>query len=241
MAERERTERRALRHTERINYRKLSDLKLPRAIKVKSDDRLYPVEVVDKEDHRVKIHYLGYDSSYDEWREQDDVVPLTSPAIAENSQTLLHPFSLYAELGIKIKQALTCGRKESPSIRIDMPFDVLMFNGGLKIAGVASRRIHGTQRYKINHFRDLNPLIGQHWHFRGLNINGDYGYVVLETVEFYLHSCRQLVEYFPPTSASASITEKSTDIGYVLTFCFVRGCGTRSTFGKDHVIFYEYA
>ena len=78
-----------------IKYRKLSDLKLPRALKVKSDDRLYPVEIVDREDHRVKIHYLGYDSSYDEWREQDDVVPLTSPAIAENSQILLYSiFSL---------------------------------------------------------------------------------------------------------------------------------------------------
>jgi len=122
-----------------------------------------------------------------------------------------------------------------------MPFDVLLFNGGLKIAGEPSRRIHGTQRYKINHFRDLNPLFGQHWHFRGLNTNGDYGYVVLETVEFYLHSRRKLVEYLPPTSASASITEKSTDIGYVLTFCFVRGFGTQSTFGKDRTIFYEYA
>ena len=94
MAERERTERRSLRNTERINYRKLSDLKLPRALKVKSDDRLYPVEIVDREDHRVKIHYLGYDSSYDEWRERDDVVPLTSPAIAENSQILLHFLSM---------------------------------------------------------------------------------------------------------------------------------------------------
>lgn len=236
------TEKRSLRlrNTERVNYKKLSNLTLPRAKKVKCDDRLYPVEVVDKEDHRVKIHYLGYDSSYDEWREYGDVVPLTSPDIAEGSQPLLQPFSLYAELGIKIKQALTCGRKESPSIRIDMPFDVLLFNGGLKIAGVPSQKIRGTQRYKINHFRDLNPFFGQHWHFRGLNTNGDYSYVVLETVEFHLHSRRQLVEYCPPMSASGSISENRTDIGYALTFCFVRGCGTKSTFGKDNIVFYEY-
>ena len=85
------TEKRSLRlrNTERVNYKKLSNLTLPRAKKVKCDDRLYPVEVVDKEDHRVKIHYLGYDSSYDEWREYGDVVPLTSPDIAEGSQPLL--------------------------------------------------------------------------------------------------------------------------------------------------------
>ena len=29
------------------------------------------------------IHYLGYDSSDDEWREYDDIVPLTSTDIAE--------------------------------------------------------------------------------------------------------------------------------------------------------------
>ena len=33
-------------------------------------------------------------------------------------------------------------------------------------------------QYKVIYFND----------FRGLDTNGDYGYVVLETVEFYLHS-----------------------------------------------------
>ena len=51
------------------------------------------------------------------------------------------------------------------------------------------------------------------WDFRGLNTNGDYGYVVLETVEFYLHSRWQFIECFLLNiSISDSITEKRTDM-----------------------------
>lgn len=157
----------------------MSEVRLPRAKRVQKggDDKLY---LIDSERDRVKVHYVGYDSSYDEWRESGDVVPLDSPDI---DQTFLCPFSLYAELGLQIKQALSCSRKQSPTIRIDMSFDILLFNGGLKVAGVPSKVVHGTQRYKINHFRNLTPLLGSHWHFRGLNNHGDYGYVILETVE----------------------------------------------------------
>ena len=48
-------------------------------------DSSYPVDVVDREDHRVKIQYSVYDTSYDERRECDDIVPLTSTDIAEIS------------------------------------------------------------------------------------------------------------------------------------------------------------
>ena len=131
-----------------------------------------------------------------------------------------------------------CGRKQSPAARIDMPFDIIQFNGGLKAAGVPSKVIHGVQRYKINHFRDLTSLLGSHWHFRGLNKNGDYGYVILETVEYYLHERRPLVEYLPPQSLHENITYKSTERGYALSFSFVCGYGTKSTFGMDRKIFY---
>ena len=120
-----------------------------------------------------------------------------------------------------------------------MSFDILLFNGGLKVAGVPSKVVHGTQRYKINHFRNLTPLLGSHWHFRGLNNHGDYGYVILETVEHYLHK-RPLVEYLPPQPPSESISNKCTEKGYMLAFHFMCGYGTGATFGKDKTIFYEY-
>ena len=123
---------------------------------------------------------------------------------------------------------------------IDMSFDIIQFNGGLMVAGVPSKVVHGIQRYKINHFHDLTSLLGSHWHFRGLNKNGDDGYVVLETVEYYLHKRRPLVEYLPPQPPAENITDISIERGYALAFSFVCGYGTKSTFGKDRKICFEY-
>ena len=74
-----------------------------------------------------------------------------------------HPFSLYHELGTRSKQTLLCGRKESPCVHIDMSFD--LFNGGLGAAGTQFRNIGGTKHYRIKHFHDLNPLLGDKWHY----------------------------------------------------------------------------
>ena len=81
---------------------------------------------------------------------------------------------------------LTCSRKASPLDLITMPFDFLLFNGGLKVAGEPLKVINGNQRYKLAKYQDISHLLGEGWHFRRLNVNGDYAYVELKTVEFYL-------------------------------------------------------
>ena len=43
-----------------------------------------------------------------------------------------------------------------------------------------------TALYKLKNYADLNHLLGRDWHFRGLNANGDYGYAVLDTIDFYI-------------------------------------------------------
>ena len=151
----------------------------------------------------------------------------------------LQPFSLYRELTIKIKKALTCGTKNSPAARICLSFDIIQFNGGLKAVGVPSKIIGGIQYYRISHYHDLNPLLGRNWHFRGLNTNGDYGYVVMATVEFYVHKNKQLLEYYPDISDDGSLSQSTFDTGYSLTFCFVCAYGTMTTFGKDKGVFYD--
>ena len=47
------------------NYCELNEIKLPRAQRVKTVDKLYAVEVVEEEGERVKIHYVGYDDRFD--------------------------------------------------------------------------------------------------------------------------------------------------------------------------------
>ena len=230
-----------------INYKELADVKLPRTKRPQRtrSHGLYPIEVVERApDNRVKIHYIGYHARFDEWRDESEIELLTqNNDESENEHDLGscpplgHPFSLYHELGTRIKQTLLCGRKESPCVRIDMPFDLLLFNGGLGAAGTQFRNIGGTKHYRIKHYRDLNPLLGDKWHYRGLNANGDYSYAVKETVEFYLRKRRPIVEYFPCSSETALCSSRMT--GYMLTFCFVRGCGTPATFGRDRTIFDE--
>ena len=92
-----------------------------------------------------------------------------------------------------------------------MPFDVVMFNGGLKASGIATKVIGGNQHYRIYHYRDLNHLLGINWHFRAINANGDYGYVVKNTVSFYIRKNKPLTEYFLDDGC---LTAKLTQTGY---------------------------
>ncbi len=52
-----------------------------------------------------------------------------------SDDVLIKPFSLHSELALKIKTSLLGGRKDSPIIRIDMPFDEINFDGGLGACG----------------------------------------------------------------------------------------------------------
>ena len=42
----------------------------------KSDSLLYPIEILEEESNKFKIHYIGYSSKYDEWKDKDDVIDL---------------------------------------------------------------------------------------------------------------------------------------------------------------------
>ena len=67
-----------LRNHERKNYRAIENPTLPRAraTRTQESQRLYELEIVEEDDYtgRVKVHYIGYDSEYDEWRNKEYVV-----------------------------------------------------------------------------------------------------------------------------------------------------------------------
>ena len=239
-------ERRSKRTLRPVDYRQLADIALPRAPKKvcsEPSSELYPVRIVEQTESRALVHYVGYSSSYDEWKEYCELEELDATSEAEEHGATIHtplqPYSLYKDLSIKIKQAMVCGRKTAPSVRISMSFDIIQFNGGLKLVGVPSRRAGGNQYYMIKHYRDLNPFLGSNWHYRGLNANGDYGYAVMETVEFSVRKSKALVEYYPLVCGESSVSHSSLDTGYTLSFCFLCGYGNVNTFGKDRKIFYE--
>ena len=142
--------------------------------------KLYSIEIIERKDHRVKVHYIGYSSKYDEWKEKSEIeFPGPQCDQVEDEEAVVYePFSLYKDLSLRIKRALSCNRKASPIIKLSMPFDLRSFNGGLKLVGVPGKNLVEFNR-----------------HVKGINGNGDYGYVLKETVEFCIRRCRRLTEY----------------------------------------------
>lgn len=83
----------------------------------------------------------------------------------------------------------------------------------------------------IARYQDLNKLLGIHWHYRGLNVNGDFSFVLLNTVEYYLCKRRSLKEYVP--TQSGKVVEQCRAMGYMLVFSFVKVNGTPDKLGTD--------
>lgn len=182
----------------RKDYWHYYQFSLPRPVRCKDTERVYPVEVLeatsDSEGTRYKVHYVGYSSKYDEWKSAEEIVDLDEGGESEiHDCHAARPFSLYNKLAHRIKARLVLGRKDSPIVKIDMPFDRVTFDGGLAIKGYKKWYVRGVQRYSIKGFKDLNYLLGMNWHYRGLNKNGDFTYVILETVEFYIHQRSHLL------------------------------------------------
>ena len=65
------------------------------------------------------------------------------------------PYSLYKDLSMQIKKSIVCSRNASPKVKIIMPFDLWMFNGGMKMAGRPVKKIGRVQYYELDNYQDL--------------------------------------------------------------------------------------
>ena len=127
------------------------------------------------------LHYVGYDSKFDEWEDEKDLVDMPSPCLTTEC------YDLHQDLALKIKSSLTSKRKSNPVVRVEMPFDKNMFCHGLQCKGTVKKTVKGVDYYKICSYKDLDELLGHNWHYRGINCSGDFCYIVLETVEYHLY------------------------------------------------------
>ena len=127
------------------------------------------------------------------------------------------PFHLHNELAYQIKLSLRPSTRADPDVRIEIPFDRFLFIGGLQQVGKFVKSSRGHDIYTIRRYSALEPLLGQQWHLRVLNRAKDFSYVILETVQYYLH--RRV------PAQDAIDDERSVDGGYLLIFRFVRGDG----------------
>ena len=82
-------------------------------------DHQFAVSMVERSAERqVKVHYEGYSSQYDEWKDEDEVVPMPNP----DSMPLRHHCECHChnELAPRIKLSLNCVRKQSVIVHFDM-------------------------------------------------------------------------------------------------------------------------
>ena len=63
---------------------------------------IYYIKIVEGDGFKVKIHYVGYSSSNDEWYEQSDIITLSDQAHSFSTVTQVQPFSLYLELELEL-------------------------------------------------------------------------------------------------------------------------------------------
>ena len=67
------------------NYKEVANIEFCKVgtRKRSREEKLYELEVIekDRQNRRVKVHYVGYESEYDEWRDEKDVNILLSHAI----------------------------------------------------------------------------------------------------------------------------------------------------------------
>ena len=184
----------------------------PRQRQIRADT-LYDIEVIEEDGPRVKVHYIGYDSTYDEWKLKEEIA-----LRAAKPTTDFHPFT---ELACQIKRKLHPSRHEDPGVRLQVP--------------TTKEAQLGTPKgkvYTINAYEDLSPILGDKWHLRITNRNGDFSYVVLSTVQFHLTNPRCLMEYEPQTHSDGTVTFEPMYVEQccTITFKFVRGDGNKHQF-----------
>lgn len=80
-------------------------------------------------------------------------------------------------------------------MRIEIPYDSFLFSGGLAACGYKIKNVRGHAVYGIHQYSDLNPILGERWHIRGLNKEGDFTYAKLETVMFHLHHRKPILDF----------------------------------------------
>ena len=102
-----------LRNRPRKDYRRLAEPKIPRATRQKKADstQLYPIEISERQEDSVKIHYIGYSDRHDEWRDPSELV-----SIGSDGQQLedYQPYNPHEELAYQIKLSLNSGNRREP-------------------------------------------------------------------------------------------------------------------------------
>ena len=170
----------------------------------RKDTKLYDIEVteVDKANKRLKIHYVGYSSLFDEWRplgdnEGSEYFPFVCKEklfITSENSLVDRTQTFHGQLFREIKKKLWSGRREDPEISIDLNVDQDVFMEGLGsvFPGIIQR---GKMVYQVKSNRMFDPFLGMKWDERRLNPAGDFAYVISGTIKYWPGQRNPITEY----------------------------------------------
>ena len=161
-----------------------------------SKNKFYEIEIIEKRGSQVKVHYIGYGSEYDEWKEESEVVYSKSSFPLDDENQSISPLT---ELTCAMKKKLLPSRSEDPDVRIQISCDV----ASLKLIqerGIMRTNCHG--RYGISNYHDLDDIFGERWYYRIANHTGDFSYVV---VQFHLCKSRPILDYEVETGTDGAL------------------------------------
>ena len=82
--------------------------------KPKIDRTLYDIEIIDEDGPHVRVHYVGYDKKYDEWKLRSEIV-MKKPPEGESIN-----YSPFVELVGNIKRKLKAMRSDDLALRIQV-------------------------------------------------------------------------------------------------------------------------
>lgn len=80
-----------------------------------------------------------------EWKAAEEVVFVLSTQL----QPPVCVYSLCRDLANRIKSSLRAGRKDDPKVRLEIPFDTIHFDGGLRMCGKPKKVWRGNNVYII--------------------------------------------------------------------------------------------
>ena len=72
-----------------------------------------------------------------------------------------HPYDHHQQLAYAIKLLLYSGRDRDPAVQLEVPFDKLIYQGGLMSAGRLLEVARGEEHYGIAKHQDLSPYLGK--------------------------------------------------------------------------------
>ena len=201
----------------------------------KKDYNLYDVSVVeiDARSKRIKVHYVGWDSKFDEWKNcKDGDFPLVKYQRLKlpPPETIHQRSEMFCQtLSCEIKRNLCFGWKDNPEVRIRLKIDEDVYRQTFKKLGIPVKRASRKGEMEVMNNRSLDENLGIHWDRRIKNRLGDFSFVSSGTVRFWFRKKNPIKDYF---EVGRTFLPYEIEQEPILVFTFVRAAGNRNCYDK---------